>query len=47
MTSLTKLEFLTLDINDDNYLPWVFVAKINLDVTNLEKMIKEGNTTSS
>jgi len=47
MSSLTKLEFLALDINGDNYLSWVLDAEIHLDVMNLGETIKEGNTTSS
>ena len=47
MSSLTKLEFLALDINGDNYLSWVLDAEIHLDAMNLGETIKEGNTTSS
>ena len=47
MSSLTELEFLALDINDDNYLSLMFVAEIHLDAMNLGETIKEGNTTSS
>ena len=46
-TRLTKLEFLDLDINGDNYLLWVFDAEIHLDAINLGETIKEGNTISS
>uniref|UniRef100_A0A9I9EDQ0 Uncharacterized protein n=1 Tax=Cucumis melo TaxID=3656 RepID=A0A9I9EDQ0_CUCME len=41
MLSLTKLEFLALDINDDNYLSWVLDAEIHLDAMNLGETIKE------
>ena len=47
MSSLTKLEFLVLDINGDNYLSWVLDAEFHLDAINLRKTIKERNTTSS
>ena len=47
MSSLTKLQFLALDINYDNYLSWVLDAEIHLDVMNHGETIKEGNTTSS
>ena len=47
MSSLTKLEFLALDINSNNYLSWVFDAEIHLDVINLGETIKERNITSS
>ena len=47
MSSLTKLNFLALDINGDNYLSWALDAEIHLDAMNLGETIKEGNTTSS
>ena len=47
MSSFTKLEFLALDINGDNYLSWMLDAEIHLDAMNLRETIKEGNTTSS
>ena len=47
MSSLTKLEFLVLDINDDNYLSWVLNVEIHLDVMILKEKIKKGNMTSS
>ncbi|XP_022144017.1 uncharacterized protein LOC111013806 [Momordica charantia] len=47
MTNLTKLEFVALDINGNNYLSWVLDAEIHLDAMNLGETIKEENTTTS
>ena len=46
MSNLTKLEFVTLDISDKNYLSWIFNVEIHLTSMNLEKTIKEGNEES-
>ncbi|KAG2727395.1 hypothetical protein I3760_01G155600 [Carya illinoinensis] len=43
MSNLTKLEFVTLDISEKNYLSWILDAEIHLDATNLGDTIKEGN----
>ena len=46
MSSLTKLEFVALDISGKNYLSWILDAKIHLDVMNLRATIKERNQAS-
>ena len=46
MSSLTKLEFVILNISGKNYLSWILDAKIYLDVINLGSTIKEGNYVS-
>ena len=47
MANFTKIEFVALNINENNYLSWVFDAKIHLYAMNLGEIIKEENTTSS
>ena len=46
MSNLTKLEFVVLDITENNYLSWIFDVEIHLDEMNLEAGIKEGNQES-
>jgi len=46
MLNLTKLEFTTLDISENNYLSLILNAKIHLKSMNLGKTIKEENNTS-
>ena len=46
MSSLTKLEFVALDISGKNYLSWVLNAEIHLDAMNIGNTIKEGNDAS-
>ena len=43
MSNFTKLEFVALDINGNNYLSWTLYVEIHLDVINLGSAIKEGN----
>ena len=47
MSNLAKLEFVAIDISDDNYLSWVLDAEIYLDVVNLGDSIKENNDAST
>lgn len=44
--NLAKLEFVVLDISNDNYLSWVLDAEIHLDSMNLGETIKENNDAS-
>jgi hypothetical protein len=46
MLNLTKLEFTTLDISENNYLSLILNVKIHLKSMNLGKTIKEENNTS-
>jgi hypothetical protein len=47
MTNLAKLDFVALDITGNNYLSWIFDAKIHLDVMGLGDTIKDDNEASS
>ncbi|XP_070035729.1 uncharacterized protein [Nicotiana tomentosiformis] len=47
MSNLSKLEFVTLDISGNNYLPWVLDAEIHLDAKGLGDTIKKRNEASS
>ncbi|KAI3443797.1 hypothetical protein Pfo_000462 [Paulownia fortunei] len=46
MSNLTKLEFIALDISNNNYLAWTLDVEIHLDAMNLGETIKEENATS-
>ncbi|KAD5802674.1 hypothetical protein E3N88_14034 [Mikania micrantha] len=46
MSNLSKLEFASLDISGNNYLPWNLDAKIHLTAKNLGETIKDENQTS-
>ncbi|KAJ0770812.1 putative transcription factor interactor and regulator CCHC(Zn) family [Helianthus annuus] len=46
MSNLSKLEFTTLDISGNNYLPWTLDAKIHLTANNLGETINVDNQTS-
>jgi len=46
MSNLTKLEFVALDVSNNNYLSWILDAKIHLEAMNLENTIKEDNQAS-
>lgn len=46
MASLTKLEFVALDISGKNYLPWTLDAEIHLTANSLGETIKDKNTAS-
>ena len=46
MLNLTKLEFTTFDIYENNYLSWILGAKIHLEAMNLGETIKEKNSAS-
>ena len=41
-----KLEFIALDISENNFLPWIFDAEIYLEVINLGETIKKENNAS-
>ena len=41
MSNLTKLEFVALDISDNNYLSLILDVEIHLDASNLEKPSKK------
>ncbi|XP_049388695.1 uncharacterized protein LOC125853067 [Solanum stenotomum] len=47
MSNLSKLEFVALDISENNYLSWVLDAKIHLDAKGHGATITNGNTTLS
>ena len=47
MLNLAKLEFVALDIFDNNYLSWVLDVEIHLDAVNLGYTIKENNEASA
>ena len=47
MSNLTKLEFIALDIFENNYLAWTFDVEIHLDAMNLGDTIKEKNDSSA
>ncbi|XP_015160009.1 uncharacterized protein [Solanum tuberosum] len=47
MSNLSKLEFVALDISENNYLSWVLDVEIHLDAKGLGATITIGNTTSS
>ncbi|XP_021750417.1 uncharacterized protein LOC110716090 [Chenopodium quinoa] len=47
MSNLAKLEFVALDITENNYLSWVLDAEIHLDAKGLGDTIKENNTATS
>ncbi|XP_015169047.1 uncharacterized protein [Solanum tuberosum] len=47
MSNLSKLEFVALDISENNYLSWVLDAKVHLDAKGLGATITNGNTTLS
>ncbi|KAK4719669.1 hypothetical protein R3W88_018007 [Solanum pinnatisectum] len=47
MSNLSKLEFVTLDIFEKNYLSWVLDAEIHLTANGLGDCIIEGNKASS
>jgi hypothetical protein len=40
---LTKLEFIALDISENNYLSWILDAEIEIEAMNLGDTIKENN----
>jgi hypothetical protein len=40
---LTKLEFIALDISENNYLSWILDAEIEIEAMNLRDTIKENN----
>ena len=46
MLNLMKLEFIALDISENNFLPWIFDAEIYLEVINLGETIKKENNAS-
>ena len=46
MLYLTKLEFVTLDVSDNNYVSWILDAEIHLEAMNLGNTIKEDNQAS-
>ena len=46
MSNIKKLEFVTLDISDKNYLSWNLDVEIHLTSMKLGKTIKEGNEES-
>ncbi|WJZ84982.1 hypothetical protein VitviT2T_004553 [Vitis vinifera] len=46
MSNITKLEFVALDISENNYLSWILDAELHLDAMNLRATIKQGNQTS-
>jgi hypothetical protein len=46
MVSLTKFEFIALDISGKNYLPWTLDAEIHLTTNNLRDTIKNENKAS-
>ncbi|XP_021980045.1 uncharacterized protein LOC110876176 [Helianthus annuus] len=46
ISNLSKLEFTTLDISGNNYVPWTLDAKIHLTANNLGETIIDGNQTS-
>ncbi|KAD7477871.1 hypothetical protein E3N88_01007 [Mikania micrantha] len=46
MSNLSKLEFASLDISGNNYLPWTLDAKIHLTAKNLGETNKDKNQTS-
>jgi hypothetical protein len=46
MSNLTKLEFVALDVSDNNYSSWILDAEIHLEAMNLGNTIKEDNQAS-
>ena len=46
MLNITKLEFVALDILENNYLSWILNAELHLDAMNLGATIKQGNQAS-
>jgi hypothetical protein len=46
MSNLNKLEFVALDVSDNNYLSWILDVEIHLEAMNLENTIKEDNQAS-
>ena len=46
MSNITKVEFVALDIIENNYLSSILDAEIQLDAMNLAVAIKEENQTS-
>ena len=46
MSNMKKLEFTTLDISRNIFLPCILDTKIYLEAMNLEKTIKEENNAS-
>ena len=43
MSNLSKLEFVALDISENNYFSWVLDAEIHLDARGLGATITNGN----
>ena len=46
MSNFTKLEFVSLDIFNKNYLSWILNAEIHLTAMNLGNTIQEKNQAS-